>query len=85
MVNIMQYTIICVRNGVNSENFTGTIDELSAIFNNTLIHGFNVQQEYNKRKISKKIPTSIESFINYLNDCTYNATSCNEKVFKLLK
>ncbi len=80
---IMLYTIICVRNGVNAEEFIGTMVELTSLFIHTITHAYNVQKEYLKRKIPKKIPTKIEKFLEYLNDCTYNVTGNNDKKFIL--
>lgn len=77
------YSIVCVRDGIETEIFTGSIDELSQMFSNTISHGKSVQKEYMKRKIAKKIPSNIHKFIAYLNDCTYNVTSSENKIFKL--
>ena len=46
----MLYTIICVRNGVNVEEFIGTMVELTSLFIHTITHAYNVQKEYLKRK-----------------------------------
>lgn len=82
MVINMKHTIICTRNASKtSDEFTGTIDELYQQFQHTITHAYNIQKEYNKVKIAKNIPKSINKFIDLLNAAIFNVS--NDRIIAL--